>query len=171
MAGNGAASFAGVEKFDITSGEGNDNITGGDGDDIINTGTGDDEVFAGGGSDYIYGNGGDTIDGGEAGITDSDTLNLGLGNEANTTIVYTELDTATGLYVPTPLNAESENGIVTFVGETQTLTFTNIENIVYEAPLAPTITFQEPEPHMCMLLSFTPCTTICTITGLSSLNS
>jgi hypothetical protein len=171
LSGNGAASFAGVEKFDITSGSGRDNITGGDGDDIIDTGTGDDEVDAGGGSDYIYGNGGDTIDGGEGGQTDSDTLNLGLGNEANTTITYTEFDSSTGQYVQAAPNVITENGAVKFTSDGSTLTFTNIENIVYEAPLAPTITFQEPEPGMCMVPCFTPGTTICTTTGTRAIEN
>jgi Ca2+-binding RTX toxin-like protein len=165
LAGMGAASFAGVENFDITSGSGNDNITGGDGDDIIDTGTGDDVVNAGGGSDYIYGNGGDTIHGGEGGPTDSDTLNLGFGNEANTTIIYNELEPISGLYVPTIGNAVSESGIVTFTSDGSTLEFFEIENIVYDAPLDPTITIRAPDPAMCTVPCFTPGTSICTLKG------
>jgi VCBS repeat-containing protein len=140
LAGNGTATFAGVETFDITSGAGDDNITGGDGDDTIDTGTGVDVVFAGGGSDYIYGNGGDTIDGGEGGPTDSDTLNLGFGNEENTVITYTTDPND-------PLNL---SGSVEF-SDGSILSFTNIENIVFEVPKEPTITLREPEPDMCMV--------------------
>jgi VCBS repeat-containing protein len=114
-------------------------VTGG-GDDIIDSGTGDDVVFAGGGSDHIYGNGGDTIDGGEGGPTDSDTLNLGLVDEKNTVIKYTT-------DASDPLNL---SGSVTFP-DGSTLSFTNIENIVFAAPKDPTITLREPDPDMCMV--------------------
>lgn len=165
LSGMGAATFAGVEHFVVTSGQGNDTITGGGGDDIIDTGTGNDVINAGGGADYIYGNGGDTIDGGEDGPVDNDTLNLGEGNEANTAILYTEIDPATGLSVPTPLNAVSENGTVTFLDTGEILTFSNIENIVYDAPLDPTIALRAPDPEMCAVPCFTPGTTVCTFTG------
>jgi Ca2+-binding RTX toxin-like protein len=149
LSGMGAATYAGIETFDITSGSGNDAITGGHGDDIFDTGTGDDSVYAGAGSDYIYGNGGDTVDGGEGG-SDSDTLNLGL-NAGNHQITYD------------PLN--SENGTVLFLDSGETLSFTNIENIVYEAPLPPTITIRDPDPDMCMVPCFTPGTSVETSLG------
>ena len=141
----GTAGFKGVENFDITSASGADSITTGGGDDTIDSGTGDDTVNAGAGSDYIYGNGGDIIDGGEGG-TDNDTLNL-----------Y-----GTGDYniVPSVLNPES--GVIVFLdsGGSPTgeiISYSNIENIVNEPPLAPTITVVEPDPALCD--PFVPCFT------------
>lgn len=154
ITGLSAATYAGVENFDITTGSGNDSITAGDGNDTINTGAGIDEISAGGGSDYIYGNANDVIDGGEGGI-DSDTLNLfGTGDYS---VAYD------------PLNGES--GVVTFVdglgAATGNLTFTNIENIVNVAPLPPTVVILTPDPALCtpIVPCFTVGTLIATATG------
>jgi Ca2+-binding RTX toxin-like protein len=134
FAGLGAVTYAGIEKFDITSGTGNDSITTGDGNDIINNGTGSDTVNTGAGIDYIYGNAGDMIDGG-IGV---DTLNLGLElTSLNHTIDY-DLD-------------NSQNGTVTFLDADEVLTFMNIENVVYESPLSPTVTILVPSAEMCMI--------------------
>jgi Ca2+-binding RTX toxin-like protein len=130
MSGMGPVTYAGIENFDITSGAGNDAITTGAGDDRIDTGTGNDVVNAGDGADYIYGNAGDVIDGGDG----VDTLNLGLTPPAHT-IAYDP--------------GNSQNGVVTYTDSGETLTFTNIENVVYEAPLDPTVTILEPDPDMC----------------------
>ena len=154
ITGLGAASYAGVENFDITTGSGNDSITTSDGNDTVNSGTGVDHISAGGGSDYIYGNANDVIDGGEGG-TDDDTLNL-FGTGAYT-IAYD------------PLNGE--NGVITFVdgfgAPTGTLTFTNIEHIVNVAPLPPTVVILTPDPALCapIVPCFTLGTMISTATG------
>jgi VCBS repeat-containing protein len=132
LSGMGAATYSGIENFDITSGSGNDALTTGAGDDIINSGTGNDVVNAGAGDDYIYGNAGDVIDGGDGG----DTLNLGLGlTSLNHTIAYDE--------------DNDQNGVVTYTDTGETLTFTNIENVIYEAPLDPTVEIRVPDPDMC----------------------
>ena len=130
MSGMGAVTYAGIEDFDITSGTGNDAINTGAGDDTINSGTGNDAINAGAGSDYIYGNAGDVINGGDG----ADTLNLGLTPPPHT-IAY---DTGNG-----------QNGVVTYTDTGETLTFTNIENVVYEVPLDSTVTIIEPDPDMC----------------------
>jgi Ca2+-binding RTX toxin-like protein len=153
ITGLGAATYAGIENFDITTGSGNDSITTGDGNDTINTGTGVDHITAGAGNDYIYGNVGDIIDGGEAG---SDTLNLnGFGPRL---IVYD------------PLN--SQNGTVFLLNSLgvptgDKLTFTNIEHVVDVVPLPPTIVVIPDEgPCPPIVPCFTIGTLICTSTGL-----
>ena len=153
ITGLGAATYAGIENFDITTGSGNDSITTGDGNDTINTGTGIDYISAGSGSDYIYGNANDVIDGGEGG-TDDDTLNL-FGTGAYT-VAYN------------PLNGE--NGVITFVdgfgAPTGTLTFTNIEHIVNVAPLPPTVVILTPDPALCAPI--VPCFTLGTMISTST---
>lgn len=70
----------GVEKFNITTGSGNDVISGGASDDIINLGSGDDFVNLFGGNDTA--NGGDGIDGFSADFSASSsgvTFNLQTG--------------------------------------------------------------------------------------------
>jgi len=127
LAGLGTATYAGIETFDIKSGIGNDLIATGDGNDTIDTGTGSDTVNSGSGNDYIYGNAGDVINGGFG----FDTLNLGLElNLLNHTIVY-DVNSAF-------------NGIVTFLDTGGVLTFMNIESIVYELALSPTVTILVP---------------------------
>ncbi|AML51899.1 Hint domain-containing protein [Falsihalocynthiibacter arcticus] len=153
LSGMGAATFSGIEIFDITSGNGNDAITTGSGDDIINTGTGQDIVHAGGGSDFIYGNAGDTIDGGEGG-SDSDTLNLELTSD-HYNITYDSLN--------------PENGTVEFLDTPgETLSFTNIEHVVYGSTLPPTVTILEPDEDLCdpVVPCFTPGTMIRTSAGM-----
>jgi len=150
--GMGAASYAGIENFDITTGSGNDSITTGDGDDTLNTGTGMDQINAGAGSDYIYGNADDVIDGGEGG-TDGDTLNLfGTGSYS---ILYDSLN--------------GENGVVTFLDghglATGTLTFTNIEHIVNVAPPPPTVAILTADPALCAPI--VPCFTVGTMISTS----
>jgi hypothetical protein len=51
ISGLGIATFAGVENFDITSGDFNDTITTGDGNDVVHAGGGSDIVNLGGGDD------------------------------------------------------------------------------------------------------------------------
>ena len=114
----GTVTYAGIETFDIRTGSGDDLIYTGGGNDTINTGAGADYVHAGGGADLIYGGVGDVIDGGETG-TDFDTLNLyGIGRYE---IDYDPMNGENGtVYL---LNAEG--------GRTgETLSFTNVENIV-----------------------------------------
>jgi VCBS repeat-containing protein len=157
----------------IDSGSGHDTIIGGDGDDIIDTGTGLDTVVAGGGSDYIYGNAGDTIDGGEGGPTDNDTLNLGLGNEANTIIFYTADVNDPNNPGSDSANAPTENGFVEFISEGLFLSFENIENIVFEGPRDegprdPTITLQEPDPELFTVPNLTDSFVVKTTDGSSS---
>ena len=53
--------FDGVEKFDITTGSGNDNIVTGGGDDIIATGAGNDVLDGGAGADTMAGGTGDDV--------------------------------------------------------------------------------------------------------------
>ena len=132
MSGMGAVTYTGIENFDITSGSGDDTLTTGAGDDRIDSGTGSDVVNTGAGDDYIYGNAGDVIDGGSGG----DTLNLGLGlTPSNHTIAY-DAD-------------NDQNGVVTYTDTGETLTFTNIENVIYEARLDPTIEILAPVNGMC----------------------
>jgi hypothetical protein len=55
ISGLGIATFAGVENFDITSGDFNDTITTGDGTDVVHAGAGSDTVnLAGGNDEAIY---------------------------------------------------------------------------------------------------------------------
>jgi Ca2+-binding RTX toxin-like protein len=55
ISGLGIATFAGVENFEITSGDFNDTITTGDGADVVHAGAGDDTVnLAGGDDEAIY---------------------------------------------------------------------------------------------------------------------
>ena len=55
ISGLGIATFAGVENFEITSGNFNDTITTGDGADVVHAGAGDDTVnLAGGDDEAIY---------------------------------------------------------------------------------------------------------------------
>jgi len=55
ISGLGIATFAGVENFEITSGDSDDTITTGDGTDIIRSGAGSDTVnLAGGNDEAIY---------------------------------------------------------------------------------------------------------------------
>jgi Ca2+-binding RTX toxin-like protein len=51
ISGLGIATFAGVENFEITSGDFNDTITTGDGNDVVHAGAGNDIVNLGGGDD------------------------------------------------------------------------------------------------------------------------
>ena len=153
LSGMGAVTYTGIENFDITSGSGDDTLTTGAGDDRIDSGTGSDVVNTGAGADYIYGNAGDVIDGGSG----SDTLNLGLGlTPLNHTIAY-DAD-------------NNQNGVVTYTDTGETLTFTNIQNVIYEARLDPTIEIQAPTNGMCdpfnVIPCFTPGTSIATAKGL-----
>jgi Ca2+-binding RTX toxin-like protein len=61
VSGLGAATFLGVENFDITSGDFYDVITTGGGDDVITTGGGDDIISAGRGDDEMTGGAGADI--------------------------------------------------------------------------------------------------------------
>jgi hypothetical protein len=70
------------------------------------------------------------IDGG----TGVDTLNLGL-----------ELTSENHTIVKDPNNAQ--NGTVTFLDTGEVLTYTNIENVVYELALSPTVTILVPDPE------------------------
>jgi VCBS repeat-containing protein len=55
LSGLGIATFAGVENFEITSGDFNDTITTGDGTDVVRSGAGNDTVnLAGGNDEAIY---------------------------------------------------------------------------------------------------------------------
>ncbi|SIS90839.1 beta strand repeat-containing protein [Neptunomonas antarctica] len=55
LSGLGIATFAGVENFEITSGDFNDTITTGDGTDVVHAGAGDDTInLAGGADEAIY---------------------------------------------------------------------------------------------------------------------
>jgi Ca2+-binding RTX toxin-like protein len=114
--------FGGTGDDSLIGGQGNDTLSGGDDNDLIDGGIGNDDLSGDGGRDtFINVNAGDVVDGGEAG-DDFDTLDLsgsaGPGQDIN--IVYD------------PLN--SENGTVEYKDDTgavvDTLTFTNIENVI-----------------------------------------
>ncbi len=53
--------FSGIEKFDITTGSGDDNIVTGSGDDVIRTGGGTDVIDGGVGADIMTGGSGDDV--------------------------------------------------------------------------------------------------------------
>jgi len=107
----------------IDGGTGADTMYGGDGDDIIFVGDGDDAFGDDGDDTFIltdYGeaNSAITIEGGEGGETNGDTLMLN-GLAAYDDIIFTNTDDANG----------GLSGSVTLFDGTQ-LTFSNIENII-----------------------------------------
>jgi len=55
------ASYGGIERFEITTGTGNDDIISGAADDIVSVGDGNDEVHSSGGDDQVFGQGGDDL--------------------------------------------------------------------------------------------------------------
>lgn len=118
---------AGAGDDSVSGGEGDDNIDGGDGDDVLSGDAGDDTLVGGAGNDTLEGGAdrdtiiagpGDVVDGGEAG-DDNDTLDV---RDAGPAIVTYD-----------PNNPEA--GTVTFVATggvvTGTLTFTNIETVLF----------------------------------------
>jgi len=110
----------GVGADDLSGGDGADSLVGGSGGDTLTGGTGADVIEGGDDADVIYGGAGDVIDGGEGG-DDNDTLNLLDSQEPGGSfrVIY---------------DADPENGTVVYrdaVGNvTDTLTFSNIENVV-----------------------------------------
>lgn len=121
----------GVDDDDISGGTGDDSLIGGQGDDTISGGDNNDLIDGGIGNDVLSGNGdrdtfvnvnaGDVVDGGEAG-DDFDVLDLTGSAEAGQHIQV----------IYDPLNAE--NGTVEYRDDegdvVDTLTFTNIENVI-----------------------------------------
>jgi hypothetical protein len=114
--------FGGTGDDSLLGGQGNDTLSGGDDNDLIDGGIGNDNLAGDGGRDtFVTVNAGDTIDGDECG-DDFDTLDLtgSAGPNQEVNIVYD------------PLN--SENGVVEYKDQAgnvvDTLTFTNIENII-----------------------------------------
>ena len=118
---------AGAGDDSVSGGEGDDTIDGGDGDDVLSGDAGDDTLVGGAGNDTldcgadrdtIIAGPGDVVDGGEAG-DDNDTLDV---RDAGPAIVTYD-----------PNNPEA--GTVTFVATggvvTGTLTFTNIETVLF----------------------------------------
>ncbi len=134
--GDGNDSATGGSGADqINAGAGDDTVAGGDGDDTINAGAGADDIAGGAGNDEItlgsgdiaWGEDGDdtfivdsallnggaiTIDGGEAGETAGDTLNVF--GPAN--IIYD--------------GGNPENGTVTYL-DGSVVNFSNIENVTH----------------------------------------
>ncbi|MDG1068163.1 MAG: Hint domain-containing protein, partial [Sulfitobacter sp.] len=121
----------------VNGGTGNDTITGGQGADSITGGTGDDVIQAAQGDTVSGGDGDDTfnltdlgeagagtitINGGEGGETNGDTLNLN-GIADRSTLVITDPDDANG----------GLTGTVTLLDGT-VVNFTNIENIICFVP-------------------------------------
>ncbi|MCV2893760.1 Hint domain-containing protein [Lentibacter sp. XHP0401] len=103
----------------LEGGAGDDSLIGWTGDDTIAGGTGADSIEGGDDQDLIIledGFGNDTIDGGDGGVTDYDTLDM----SAVTTDTTVDLT-----------SANPENGSVTSGGDTAT--FIDIENIVLGA--------------------------------------
>jgi Ca2+-binding RTX toxin-like protein len=114
--------FGGTGDDSLIGGQGNDTLYGDEGDDIIDGGIGSDDLSGGDDRDtFINVNAGDVVDGGEGG-DDFDTLDLtgSAGPNQEVNIVYD------------PLN--NENGVVEYKDQAgnvvDTLTFTNIENII-----------------------------------------
>ncbi|MGH1414445.1 MAG: Hint domain-containing protein [Pelagimonas sp.] len=111
--GAGADSIVGGIGYDrMVGADGDDTIFGGDEGDTLTGGAGSDSLSGGGGEDHIWGYAGDTVDGGEAG-SDNDFLYVGDVSHVD----YT-----------TP-----ESGTVHFLSTGDTLSFTNIENVVFLA--------------------------------------
>ncbi len=96
----------------LVGADGNDTIYGGDDGDTITGGGGSDSLLGDGGEDHIWAYAGDTVDGGEAG-SDNDYLYVG-------DVSHVDYTTA-------------ESGTVHFLSTAATLSFTNIENIVWLA--------------------------------------
>jgi Ca2+-binding RTX toxin-like protein len=114
--------FGGTGDDSLIGGQGNDTISGDEGDDIIDGGIGEDDLSGGDDRDtFVNVNAGDVVDGGEGG-DDFDVLDLtgSAGPDQEINIVYD------------PLNAE--NGTVEYKDQdgnvVDTLTFTNIENVI-----------------------------------------
>ena len=122
----GVTDMAGDGDDQIAGGEGADTIYGEGGDDRITTdddGTTGDTVDGGAGSDRITAGGNDQIDGNE----DAD------GKDVDVLVVndVQQIDYTTDAGAPSPGNAVTENGVVTF-NDGSTLTFENIENFVVD---------------------------------------
>jgi Ca2+-binding RTX toxin-like protein len=109
----------------LSGGRGNDTLDGGAGNDQLNGGKGSDSIFGGTGNDTISvggpdEGGGDVIDGGEDDDdNDIDVLDLSALKDFGLSVNYT--------------SADKEDGTATWTdshGDTQTLTFSNIEKVI-----------------------------------------
>lgn len=140
--------FGGSGNDTILGGPGSDVITGGAGDDVIEGGSGDDELFGDAGNDTIRGgDGNDTIEGG----TGEDEIHGGSGEnlleggeDDDSFFVSTAGDTVDGGDGTDTLNLSSDlgsfqinrdpddpnSGTLVFDDSGDTVTFSNVENIV-----------------------------------------